>query len=140
MSDLLYDTVSIQYGKNEERTLTVRGLCTSDLSVLIRKHKEQLTQIYEFVEQGWQQEDVGSQAFGWELLEQFPGLAAHLIALAADKSNQVDGVSKLPIPVQLKALSSIYDLTITDTGGLNDFLELATNMFTQVRTGMQSLK
>ena len=136
----MYDTVDIVYGKNGKRKLTVRGLCSEDITTLVRKHKDQMAQIFDLLEKGFDIQDESMKEFGWELLERFPKLVAQVVALAADKSNQVEGVSKLPTPVQIKALKEIYDLTITDTGGLNDFLELVTSMVTNIRVEMQNIQ
>lgn len=136
MTDFLYDTETVTWGKNGKKSLTVRGLSSEDLTVAIRHHKESLDKLFNLVEGKLQLENDQLTGFGMELMDQFPSLVALLIALAADMPNRAGEVQRLPVPVQLRLIEAIYQLTIEDTGGLNDFLSRVFTLLRQVRTTM----
>jgi len=135
MSDLLLDTEVITWGRvGKEKSLTVRGLSSEDLTVAIRQHKESLTKMFAFVEGTITEASL--PVLGAELLEQFPEVIALLITLAADLDrSEVVNVRRLPAPVQLKAMMVIYQLTVEDTGGLQDFLALVFGLLKKLNQG-----
>lgn len=128
MNDL-FDTEVITWGK--DKSLTVRGLSSEDLTYAIRRHKDQLNQLFAFVEGNLDEASV--TALGAELLDKFPDVIALLITLATDRNvSDVQQVRRLPAPVQLKLMMAIYRLTIEDTGGLQDFLELVFGLLRKI--------
>lgn len=124
MSDFLYDTEVITWGvPGKEKSLTVRGLSSEDLTYAIRTHKDALNKMFSFAEEGLEGNSL--VALGAELLENFPEVVALLIALASDMKPEMSAqVRKLAAPIQLKLMMAVYRLTIEDTGGLQDFLGL----------------
>lgn len=139
MSDILFDTEEVTWGREgKEKSLVVRGLSTSDLTIAIKTHKGSLEKLFAFAE-GRLEEGQGVADFGFELLDQFPDLIADLIGLAADKPEISDQVKKLPAPVQLKLAEAIYRLTIEDTGGINDFLHQVFALLRGMNTATRSL-
>jgi len=138
MNDFLYNTEDVKWGREgSERVLTVRGLSTQDLTITIRTHKDSLTKAFELAE--GRLEDENLTEFGLELMEQFPGLVAQLIALAADKPDKAGEIGCLPAPVQLRLMLAVYELTIEDTGGLQDFLQQVFAILNRIKATTHSL-
>ncbi|MFL0802453.1 MAG: hypothetical protein K6L81_01960 [Agarilytica sp.] len=52
------------------------------------------------------------------------GFCARLIAICAGEEDQIEKVSKLPIPVQVEALQSIFDVSFGAYGGVKKFCSL----------------
>jgi hypothetical protein len=138
MNDFLYSTTDVRWGKEGEKVLTVRGLSTQDLTIAIRTHKDSLTKAFSFVEERFD-DDQSLTEFGMELMEQFPDLVALLIALAADMPDRAGEVLRLPAPLQLKLMEAIYELTIEDTGGLQDFLQNVFALLNRMKVTTRSL-
>ncbi|MRJ43347.1 hypothetical protein AKK84_14060 [Idiomarina sp. FeN1w] len=74
-----------------------------------------------------------------ELMEQFPGLVAQLIALATDKPDKAGEIERLPAPIQLKLMLAVYELTVEDTGGLQDFLQQVFAILDRIKATTHSL-
>ena len=139
MNDFLYSTTDVRWGKaGKEKVLNVRGLSVQDLTTAIRTHKDSLNKAFSLAE-GRLEEDQDLTEFGMELMEQFPDLVALLIALAADMPDRAGEVKHLPAPVQLKLMMAVYEMTIEDTGGLQDFLQQVFAILKQVKTVTHSL-
>ncbi len=139
MTDFLYSTEEVKWGKaGNEKVLNVRGLSVQDLTTAIRDHKDSLNKAFSFAE-GRLEEDQNLTEFGMELMEQFPELVALLIALAADMPNRAGEIKHLPAPVQLRLMVAIYELTIEDTGGLQDFLHQVFAIINQLKKTTHSL-
>ena len=124
--------------EGSEKVLTVRGLSTQDLTTTIRTHKDSLTKAFNLAE-GRLDNDQDITEFGLELMEQFPELVAQLIALAADKPDKAGEVIRLPVPIQLRLVVAIYELTIQDTGGLEDFLDQVFAVLKRLKVTTHSL-
>lgn len=135
MSDFLLDREVITWGRiGKEKSLTVRGLSSEDLTIAIRQHKESLDKMFAFAEGAVS--DASLPALGAELLEKFPEVVALLITLAADMDqSEVSTIRKLPAPVQLKLMLAVYQLTVEDTGGLQDFLALVFGLLKRINQG-----
>ena len=139
MDEFLYNTENVKWGKaGNEKVLTVRGLSTQDLTIAIRTHKDSLTQAFQIVE-GRLEDDQKLSEFGMELMEEFPDLVALLIALATDMPDRAGEIQRLPAPVQLRLMLAIYELTIEDTGGLQDFLQQVFVILNRVKATTHSL-
>jgi|AntDeeMinimDraft_5_1070356.scaffolds.fasta_scaffold00686_20 hypothetical protein len=139
MNDFLYSTTDVRWGKaGKEKVLNVRGLSVQDLTTAIRTHKDSLNKAFSLAE-GRLEEDQDLTEFGMELMEQFPDLVALLIALAADMPDRAGEIKHLPAPVQLKLMMAVYEMTIEDTGGLQDFLQQVFAIMKQVKTVTHSL-
>lgn len=139
MTDFLYNTQEIKWGREgNEKVLTVRGLSTQDLTIAIRTHKDSLTKAFQMAE-GRLENNSDLSEFGLELMEQFPGLVAQLIALATDKPDRAGEIERLPAPVQLRLMLAVYELTIEDTGGLQDFLQQVFVILDRIKATTHSL-
>lgn len=137
MTESLFDTLEIPYGRNN-RKLVVRGLSLTDVSKIIVDHKEDLDFLFDDKTKDAAKEAVKDdpKAFGWKLVTQFPVLASKLVALAADMPDRAGEVMNLPAPVQLNAIEAIYQLTVEDNGGLQDFLDRILRTIETVKQGM----
>lgn len=133
MTESLFDTLEIPYGRNN-RKLVVRGLSLTDVSRIIVDHKEDLDFLFDDKTKEAVKDDP--KAFGWKLVSQFPVLASKLVALAADMPDRAGEVMNLPAPVQLNAIEAIYQLTVEDNGGLQDFLDRILRTIETVKQGM----
>lgn len=122
MTDFLYDTLTVKWGKDGKRELSVRGLSTQDLTAVIKTHKDSINKAFQMAE-GRVEDDQSLTEFGMELMDQFPELVASLIAHAADIPDRAGEVVRLPAPIQLQLMEAVYQLTIEDAGGLQDFLQ-----------------
>lgn len=139
MTDFLYNTEEVKWGREgNEKVLTVRGLSTQDLTIAIRTHKDSLTKAFQMAE-GRLEDDQNLSEFGLELMEQFPGLVAQLIALATDKPDRAGEIQRLPAPIQLRLMLAIYELTVEDTGGLQDFLQQVFVILNRIKATTHSL-
>lgn len=70
----------------------------------------------------------------WAVAKAAPGLVARVIAFAAGEPDQIEVVSKLPLPVQVSALVAIFEHTFQGTEELGNFigtLSKATSGMTQ---------
>lgn len=138
MTDFLFDSEEVTWGRDGKKSLSVRGLSTSDITIAIKTHKDSLEKLFSMAEQKFEDETSMAE-MGMSLLDQFPDLLADLIALAADRPGDSEQIKKLPAPVQLKLAEAVYQLTIVDTGGLNDFLHQVFALMSQVRTAADSM-
>jgi hypothetical protein len=71
--------------------------------------------------------------FGAGLIQKSPQLVAELIALATDQPDQATQVARMPLPVQIRLLEAVYRMTVTEAGGLADFLKLVLKVAQEVR-------
>ncbi len=134
----LYGTTKVTWGKDASRELSVRGLSTQDLTLVIKTHKDSLTKLFEAAE-GRLENNEDLTGFGMELMDEFPDLVALLIALAADMPDKSGEVLRLPAPIQLRLMQAVYELTIEDTGGIEDFLQNVFALLKKVRGMTHSL-
>lgn len=107
-------------------SFNVRSISLPDVAVLIDVHEYAITAIVEKVSS--RRDDFNSQdeeqikdavvdILG-DLIRESPILVANLIAICADERNAMDSASKLPITVQIEALTKIAELTFTDTASV----------------------
>lgn len=105
--------------------IEIRGLSMQDLAILYKDNREDLVKVYDFFKSNQSGDNVEVSELGSEFIFKFGKFAVFLIALAADEPDRAGEFSKLPFPVQLQMLLSIYNLTIEDSGGLDNFLSMA---------------
>jgi len=127
-------------------TFTVRAISLPDVAILIDAHEYTITSLVEKVQN---RRDVISQygedeeAFQkviadllTELIRESPIVVANLIAICADEPDQMDRASKLPITVQLEALTQIAKLTFTDLASVK---KLVADVIAMVRGMLPAL-
>jgi hypothetical protein len=104
----------------------VQGLSLEHVAVLVREHLPDLEALFELFQTG----DVESlEAQDWlklamPIITQAPGLAANMIALAADEPGSAQKVQTWPLGVQLMALVDIFDLTVAEVGSVKKAMEM----------------
>lgn len=110
--------------------IEVRGLGLPDISQLVEVHAQTAVEIFnKFTgrdKDGFTIDDAATLA--QELLIKFPAVVAHVIALAADATDQMNTISSLPTDVQIAALEKIGSLTFQMQGGLGNFVETVTRL------------
>ena len=136
-------TEDVQWGTGERaQTIQVRGLSYQDFVILFTTFGKGVDQIFNFIDaaaKGGSVANVNVKEFGAGLIADSPAAAALLIALAADMPDRAKDVARMPLPAQIKAMEKIYDLTVTEAGGLADFLALVTRIARSVATTTRSL-
>jgi hypothetical protein len=109
---------------NGDNSFAVRGLSLVDVSVLIRQHFPDLDAIADLFFNGLDNlTPAQAQSLALAVVSQMPGLAANMIAMAADEGDASDA-EKLPMPTQIKALLEIGDLTFNEVGGVKKGVEM----------------
>ena len=105
-----------------ESTISVRGLSLSDCAELLKRHGESLEAVY--------QKNIASQGdippavdIAKSLMQSAPEAVAELIALANDEPKMSETVRKLPIPVQVEALTRIAILTFHSEAEVKKLIE-----------------
>lgn len=110
----------------EKPFFEVRGLCVDDLTFLISLHHEPITRALKTYQES--RADILTsgrlESFIMTLIKDFPALVAEVISASSDALDDATrGIArKLPITVQLAALSEISRLTMEDSGGLKNLL------------------
>lgn len=124
----------------------VRGLSADDLGVLLKHHLPDLDRLFELYAEGVDERLAvfGTAQYAIKLVQDAPGLTAHVIALAADEPEMVDKARQLSIPVQVEALKTIVKLTFEEAGGPKNFFEgmkklvMAANLPTDMTAGSRT--
>jgi hypothetical protein len=126
----------------------VRGLAPEDFVVLLRNHRETMTQLFEkyvaeaaMVALAEDEADSGVvqmlasrgvQDLIFEALERVPALAGDIISRAADETENPHLARLLPTGVQLDSLDKIVRLTLESEGGLEKLLETVSRLTTSL--------
>lgn len=136
MTDFFISTDTIEWGPESKRSkIEVRGLSFEDFTRLFTEYGKTTDQIFSFIENIQANDgkaDFDAKAFGADLIVKAPKAVASLIALAADMPDRATQVARMPLPVQVRALESIYRMTVEEAGGLHDFLALVLRIAKQV--------
>lgn len=108
----------------------VRGLSADDLGVLLKHHLPDLDKLFELYAEGVDERMAvfGTAQYAIKLVQEAPGLTAHVIALAADEPERVDQARRLSIPTQVEAIKTIVHLTFDEAGGPKNFFESMKNL------------
>lgn len=142
LTDIGFETAEITVrpakGDKPAQTLKVRGIGLQDLMKLLRVHGPGMVGLFNKLMGAAQIAEAtkGEGAASVDPLdaaniilvamEQAPDLIADLIVLATDSPNTQAAfqvASRLPMPVQLKALQEIVRLTLEEHGGVGEFIE-----------------
>lgn len=114
----------------DDEGFEVRGLSLNDISQLISLNKSIMEELF-LRYAGGNLEELSSEDIAGRsaeaamgVLEQAPGMIAHLIALGAEDPEGFDDYVTLPVGVQLEAASEIGRLTFEMSGGSKKFLGL----------------
>lgn len=108
--------------------IDVRGLSFVDISLLINSHRADMEKLFAMYKE-FQRKDGGDlvgdalvMRYGFELLNEAPGILANIIALGADETDRVEQISRLPATVQIDSLVAIFKMTIEDFGGVKKMM------------------
>lgn len=106
--------------------LSVRGLCVEDVLALILNHKQSLSELFDKYSRDPNVPDFSEGEFTSGLVNEFPALAAEVIAHACDAPKAADKARKLPLPVQVQAIQAVLLLTFSTVDEAKKFIELVT--------------
>jgi hypothetical protein len=124
LANLKIETAAVQFRGGE---FTVRGLGLDTVAALMHDgNREELGTAVNQLEvlfKATKAEDSEGIKQGINMLMvQLPGLAAKVIAYAADEPGEVDKVRKLPLPIQLEAILAIGRLTFEGEDSIRNFV------------------
>lgn len=119
-----------------DSSFAVRGLSTSDIEHLVRAHGESMRDLFnEFVNGETKITDLGPVLR--QLISRAPRLVADVINLAADADAEDALMTpKLPVAIQVNALTCIVGLTLSVEGDMGKALETAIRVLGGVNGGM----
>ncbi|MGI9502800.1 MAG: phage pre-tape measure protein [Geminicoccaceae bacterium] len=141
LADLKLPTEEVNIPGAEGQSFGVRGLSVVDLSQLMQRHGEALTSVY------GDAVAVDDAAFppphqlAQTLMAAAPLAVAEIIALAADETEMIDMVRRLPVPVQIDALAKVAVLTFHSENEVKKLAEtviLGSGVLTRVMNSMTS--
>lgn len=123
LADFSPDSVEVVAGK---ATVRVRGFNLEDLSMLLRLHMEDMSKIVQLINLAKSVASVGAdqQVMAEAIVRltvEAPGVAANIIAIAADEDRAADLAARLPLVLQIRLLTEIGRMTFDDMGGPGNF-------------------
>lgn len=121
---------------------SIKGLSFGALSTLINHHLEDIEAIYKIVSGSIDPSGADFKSIAKSLICEAPGLAANIVALAADEPTSASVVEQMPFPLQVELLVAVGELTFTEVGGIKKFLDLMNCLIpkNQMETIHQKLK
>jgi hypothetical protein len=137
LSDIQFESKKIVYRGSD---FTVRGLGLDIVSKLLASGaRAQIDEAIGQLEVAYKSEGNGAVLEGAlsKLAIELPGLAAQVIAFAADEPNAVEAVTKLPLPVQLEALMAIGRLTFDGEESIKNFVSGLMSMMSSVKRAVE---
>jgi len=118
----------------------VTGLSLSHIEIIVRTHLDDIEALFElFMNGGGNFENDDLKKLAVSLATSAPGFVANVIALASGENDATENAAKLPMPVQLQAMSDIMELTFTEVGGIKKFMETVASLLGNVRGKMPQL-
>jgi len=127
--DLPLLTTDIPYGKT---SFAVRGLSTEDVAHILPRYGSDVVMLLGGVLAGQQVDTSTLPTMLKTVVTETPGLVAEVIARAADDPSPkgVGRARKLPLPVQIAALTAIYYNTFTSESELKNFVGIIVKLVT----------
>ena len=115
------ETINLPGGES----FNVRAISLSDVSILVDVHEFSITLIADKIRSRQEmfsgdEEMVHTATVDiiTELVREAPVLVGNLIAICADERNAMEQAAKLPITVQIEAMTKIAGLTFTDLASI----------------------
>ncbi len=132
------ETAAVKFRGGE---FTVRGLGLDAVSYLMQSgSREELdlavSQLEELFRASTEKDSAAIAGGIQKLIVQLPGLAAKVIAFAAEEPNEVAKVRKLPVSVQLEAMLAIGRLTFDGEDSIRNFVSGLMTLMTSVTKTM----
>jgi hypothetical protein len=119
-----------------DNKLSIRGLGFDDIQhLLVNRHGLIGTALKLFGDTGIDADHADEEqvrSFASSLLMELPELVAEVIALAADEPDLADKAKRLPAPVQLDALLSVYELTFSEPDSVKNFFDRLSDLMSAV--------
>lgn len=135
----------IKVTEDEGNAFAVRGLSPNDIAQLLSLHKPVMEEVFNQYAvkanlENMTEDGVATLAAeaAMSMVEQVPALVAHLICLAADDIDELEEYARLPIGVQLEAVTEIGRLTFEMAGGAKKLLDLVKPMLAAKARSVQS--
>lgn len=145
LKDLKLPTVIVKVGPDSE--FAVRGLALDDITRIMRENGITLDAIFDTVMSGRAENMLNEDAIGdyaMTMVQSAPGVAAQLIALAADGDPddpaEIEMARRLPVTIQIDALVKIGQLTFAMEGGPKKLLETVVMVAKGTTSLMSDLK
>lgn len=126
-SDLPLLTTAIPYGKT---SFLVRGLSTEDIARILPRFGTDVVMLIGGVLAGQRVDTDTLPTMLRTVVTEAPALVAEVIAAAADDTSEkgIATARRLPLPVQIEALTAIYQNTFTTQGELEKFVGVITKL------------
>lgn len=112
-----------EFALGDGQALSVRGLSLEDISMLVQHHLPDLEELFDLFSTIAEQTDDQFETVVVNLLQRAPGLAANIIALAADEPDAPKEAAMLPAPLQLEILLKVGNFTFEEVGGVKKGME-----------------
>lgn len=119
---------------------TVRGLSLADITVLVRKHAQAMSEFFDKMKDGESLDLDNTAMLGGALAEAAPELAAEVIALASGEPDAIEEARRLTFPTQVDALEKIANLTFDSEGGVKKVVEAVIRAMTGATGLLSSLR
>lgn len=118
LSDYEPETAEIEY--RGKVLCTVRGLNSEDVAVIVRNHVGDLRQLFSLWDSSRKllpgdAEDI--EALVYAAITKAPATIVKVIAIASDEPANLEGARRLSMPLQMKILMKVVELTFEDIGG-----------------------
>lgn len=135
ISDYTPPTATVEF---KGGSFDVRGLALDDVAQLVRNHLPDLDAMISLFQSTTNPDQAAAEMMhhAVKLMQEAPGLAANMIALAGDQPDEVDNVRRMPMPVQLRAIEAIGRLTFEEAGGPKNFFASLKNLFQRVKPAL----
>jgi hypothetical protein len=122
--------------------ITVRGLSFPDLAQIIDVNRDALVPLFDKYSGRKPEkligEDVGSIVI--DVIAAAPTAVTHIIALAADASDQFNQIAQIPIGAQIEILSKVGELTFKTSGGLGNLAKVVEKLVRSAATETNNLR
>lgn len=142
LSDFTPDTeeVVVKRARKGDMTFEVRGLSFLDISKIVKVHYDDLEGLFDLYEThgGGDLSYVAMGKFAMALINDAPGLVAHIIALGADEEAFLEKAQTLPLMAQIDALKAIAKLTFSDVEDIKKMLGKAMELMRETKAGRNS--
>lgn len=125
LRDITLPTETISVGG---ASFSVRGLSFEDVTSLIGRHQSAIENLID----RYNAKGTDAEVLQF-LVRETPSLTAQVIALASDEPDQEAAARKLPMPIQIDALTAIAKLTFEEAGGVKKFAEQLAGLFGGLR-------
>lgn len=131
------EKVDVETAKGKA-SFSVHGLGLTEISILIENHRTVLQGAYETItaDDG---EPAAVNDMARRLLREAPEIAIDVIALGT-RDMPPSTISKLPLDVQLDALSKTFTQTVSSGGGLGKLAEIVIGMFQSATSELDGLR